>query len=124
MLNHSGSLVNGFVELEGIVGKFSSKRVYEIGLFLVLIHHHPMTSRKLKILFVHYKPVSFFFKVLFHEFIFFKHSFKYLLYRDLYKIYIGDDCHLFLVIFRDLSCFIHKNVVVKFHVYFDIYRVR
>ena len=47
-----------------------------------------------------------------------------LLYRDLYKIYIGDDWCLFLVIFSDLSCFIHKNVAVEFNVHDDNYSVR
>ena len=68
-------MVNGSLELEGIVGKICSKRVYETGLFLMLIHHH---RRKLRILFFQYTHVSFSFNALFHELIFCKHPFKYL----------------------------------------------
>ena len=97
------------------MGKVSSKRVYKIDLFHFLIHHHPVTSKKLGILFANYQHASFFF--------FFRVQISPL-YRNLYKILIGDDCYPFLVIFRDVSCFIHKNIVVEFHVHDHIYRVR
>ena len=118
-------MVNGCLELEAILGKVSSKTAYEIGLFHVVIHHNLMTSRKLRILFAHYTNLSFFFKVLFHELIFWKHFFSYLSCRGIFIKYTSEMIALSLLIFLHPSIFLsRKNFVAEFHVYNDIYRVR